>query len=208
MARKEKDFNYFESFNRMITNSCEAADLLADILASFDSSTIQERMNEMHKLEHAGDEENHILMDKLTREFVTPIEREDIITIAQMLDNITDAIDSVCQRLYMFNITSIPSSIFAFSEVIRKCCGALRNALGEFENFKKSKDIDALIIKVNDFEEEADLLYIETQREFFTGDYDAKLVFAWSTIVSRMEACCDACEHVANAMRTAIMKNS
>lgn len=92
--------------------------------------------------------------------------------------------------------------------VIKKCCTCLNDALQEFSNFKKSTTIKDKLIEINRLEEDGDDIYIEGNRELYTTCDDPMTVYAWSATYTRLEKCCDACEHVADAMEMIIMKNS
>ena len=91
----KKDNNYFEMLAELVDYSCDAANLLNNTLVSFDASEIQEKIEEMHSIEHAADVKKHNMMEKLAKEFITPIERGDIIEMAHYIDNVTDAIEDV-----------------------------------------------------------------------------------------------------------------
>ncbi|MDO4581084.1 MAG: DUF47 family protein [Bacillota bacterium] len=205
---KRGHFNYFEAFESMAKCSARAAEMLVRILSDFDPSKVKESMELMHTIEHEADQQHHILLEKLAREFITPIEREDIVTMGQELDEITDCIEDVLLRIYMFNIKLIPDEALQMAKIISQCCSALQVALSEFADFKKSTKIKDMIIEVNRLEESGDALYVEANRNLYTGSHDAITITSWTTTFTRLEKCCDACEHVANAMETIMMKNS
>lgn len=66
---------------------------------------------------------------------------DDIAHLAQELDEITDHIEDIILRMYMFNIQSIREEAFDFAKVIIGCCEQLKTALADFDNYKKSKII-------------------------------------------------------------------
>lgn len=192
----------------MVGHSCEAAYLLRDILNNFKPDELAERMKEMHDIEHAGDIAKHVMTKKLAKEFITPIEREDIMDMAEAIDNVTDRIEDVLIRVYIFNITEIREEAKRMTEVIVKCCEALKSALEEFHNFRKAKDFNEKIILVNQLEEKADAIYTEGVRKIYTDRLEPLLVHAWYETLQFLEDCCDACEDVADVIEMVIMKNT
>jgi uncharacterized protein Yka (UPF0111/DUF47 family) len=92
--------------------------------------------------------------------------------------------------------------------IVEKCCQALTVCLDEFSNFKKSSTIHNLLIEINRLEEDGDNIYIESNRQLHTSNDDALTIYVWGTILTQLEQCCDACEHVADAIEMVIMKNS
>ena len=57
--RKEKNYDYFDSFVRMADHSCRAAYLLNEIMNDFDPEEQHSNMEKIHAIEHDGDSERH-----------------------------------------------------------------------------------------------------------------------------------------------------
>jgi len=207
MARK-KDSNYFATFVELVNYSCEAARLLYDIMNDYNPDELEEKMKLMHNIEHAGDVERHIMMKKLAKEFITPIEREDIIAMADAIDNVTDYIEDVLMRMYMFNIRTIREDALTMAGIIVRCCESLREALREFHNFRKSPTLHNLIVEINRMEEEGDELFVKATRKLYVSGKDPIEVYGWGRTLHYMEICCDACEDAANIIESIVMKNS
>ncbi len=207
MAGK-KDNKYFDSFVDMVNYSCEAAEYLQEIINNYDPETIKDNLKKMHEIEHAGDLTRHTMIKSLAKEFITPIEREDIMEMADAIDNVTDKIEDVALRLYMFNIKEIRDDAKKNAEVIVKCTESLRDALMEFHNFRKSKTIHEKIIEINTLEEEADQLYIAAVRHLFKSVDDGVTAASWNQVFHYMEDVCDACEDASDVIESVIMKNS
>lgn len=207
MARKNNT-NYFDTFVELTGYSCQAANLLNQIMNNFNADELPGKMEEMHAIEHGGDEARHIMMEKLAREFITPIEREDIVAMADAIDTVTDTIEDVLMRMYMFNISYVREHALKMSEIIVKCCNALKLALDEFYNFRKSQILHDLLVEINHLEEEGDRIFMEATRHLYVNCKDFLEVAAWDKTYHYLEKCCDACEDVANVIESIMMKNS
>lgn len=208
MAIKKGDNNYFSTFVDLVKYSCDAAALLTEIVNNYDADELKDKMKQMHDIEHAGDVERHIMIKKLAKEFITPIEREDIVALADSIDNVTDTIEDVLMRMYMFNITSMREDAIKLAAIIEKCCAALKKALEEFYNFRKSHTLHGLIIEINRLEEEGDELFKEATRRLYVEVRDPIEVLGWDQVLHYMEKCCDACEDVSDVIESVMMKNS
>jgi predicted phosphate transport protein (TIGR00153 family) len=204
----KKDYDYFKMFVKATEYSSQAAHILDETLTNFDTGMLKTKMKEMHTVEHGADNAKHEMNRELARAFITPIEREDIMLLSQELDDVTDAIEDVLIRLYMFNVQSIHEEALAFSKVIVKCCEEMKVTMTEFHNFKKSKTILNSIVETNRLEEEGDALYTKTIRKMYLNLQNPVELMMWREIYDHMEKCCDACEHVVNAVESVIMKNS
>ena len=208
MGKKNK-YDYFDAFEKQAKLAVAEADLLIETIEAFtEAEKIKETMERAHELEHEGDEINHAIFKSVAVDFITPIEREDIIDLAQSLDNIIDYIEDVMQRFYMYDVHFMHRNARDFACLIKKSCEALDKAMEDFRNFKKSKKFKSLIIDVNTYEEEADQLFMHVIRALHTIDRENPMrVLVWSQIFDRMEKCCDSCEHVADLMNTVMLKN-
>ena len=206
MAKGDK--YYFQNFSECTALSKKAADYLVKCLENYNPDEIERMLEEMHEIEHSADLKRHEMGDALAKAFVTPIDREDLDMLSHKLDNVTDKIEDVIQKLYINNITTINPCALTFAEKIVKCCEYLCDIMDEFENFKKSKKLQALIIKLNDIEDECDKIYLSSMRELMTNPEDILATISWREIYDCFEACADACEHVSESMGSVIMKNT
>lgn len=206
--KNEKNYNYFEAFVEQSNYSLKSAEILLKILSEFNPKNLPEKIVQMHSLEHAADIAKHEILNRLVKEFLPPIEREDIISIAQNIDDVTDAIEDVLIRVDIFNVQAIRPEILKFTQVVVACCKSMNEALEEFQNFKKSKTLHENIVEINRLEEEGDMLYVNAVRALYQTSKDPIELMVWTEILDRLEKCCDACEDVANDVESIVMKNS
>lgn len=208
MRNKKKDYNYFECFCEVGKLANDAASYLNQVMEHFDAAKIPEHVESMHKLENAADIKKHELTSCLAHEFITPIEREDISTLSQELDNVVDTVEDVMRRLYMFNVAALRPEAVEFTRLIARSCATFSRLLAEFPNFKKSKTIKDLIIEINTLENKGDKLHAESLRRLFTqpAAQDERLV--WMMIFESLENSLDACENAADLIESIIMKNT
>ncbi len=207
MAKKENNF-YFESFVNGVSHANDAALLLKQCLDNYDTASLPERIEEMHNIEHAADGVKHEMMQKLVKEFLPPIEREDIVELARTIDDVTDSIEDVLQRMYMFNVTAIRPDAIEFADVIARCCEELKEMTLELHNFRKPALLQEKIIDINHFEEGGDRLYAQALRRLYTEETDPIAITTWTSIYDRLEKCCDSCEDVADTVEQIILKNN
>lgn len=205
---KKHNYNYFEAFVQLVDYSCQSAEILESSLKRFDPQGLSEMMTNLHGIEHAADMGKHDMMNRLAKEFITPIEREDIIELAQEIDNVTDSIEDVLMGIYMYNILSIRPEAIDFVDVIVQCCNGLKKTMEDFQNFRKSSTIHDSIVEINRLEEVGDRLYRDAVRSLYVNSQNALETISWTEIFDRLESCCDACEHVANVVESVIMKNT
>ena len=204
----KKKSNYYEMFVAIAEDAIKAAQYLDKTVKDFNPAKTEKMAKSMHEIEHGADLKKHELMKTLADEFMTPIEREDIVTLACELDDVLDYIEEVFQLFFMFNIQEMRPQAIDFADLIVRGTTAMKICFDEFHNFRRSQTIGGKIIEVNVVEELADVLYIKAMRELYTKEKDPVKVNAWGIIFDKLEKTCDRCEHVADTIESVIMKNS
>ncbi len=207
MAKKQ-DMFYFDNFCTCADFSCQAACLLDRTMREFNPAQIKEKLDEMHTVEHAADEKKHEMLHILAKAFITPIEREDIASLSEQIDDLTDKIEEVFIRIYINNVSTIRPEALKMLDLVIQCCEEVCGLMREFANFRRSKELKDRIIQINSLEEEADRLYIASMYSLHSEEKDVLAVIAWREIYSYLEKCADACEHAADVVESVVMKNS
>ena len=200
--------DYFEMMENQVEYCVRAAKLLTDILGDYKPQHIALRRAEMHKIEHEADNVRHDALQKLAREFITPIERDDILQLVQIIDDVTDAIDEVIIDLYMYDVKSLPSHALGMAQLVTRCVGALETAVKELRHFKKTDTLRGMLIEVNTLESEADEAYVEAMHALFAVEKDPIRAFGVKEIYDSLESCCDLCEHAADVIENTVMNNT
>ncbi len=206
MSKKSESY-YYDNFCESISISCRAADMLKTILADFNVRNLPEQMIKFHEIEHSGDEKKHELVSTIVKDFITPLERDDIIKLSHNIDNVTDAIEDILIHIYMCGITKIREEAVKFADIIINICLCTKNLIDEFRNFKKSKKLKEYIIDINRIEEEGDKMYVDSMRKLHLETADVLQVIAWREIYEFFEICCDACEDVADVVESIVIGN-
>ncbi len=206
MAKKTNE--YFLLIEQQAAICVEAAALLENILTEYSAAGMAVRRVEMHAVERRADGICHDIRNRLSAAFITPIDQEDILHLAQLLDDVTDALDEVALECYMFRLAVLPAGAPAFAGLTRRCVGKLCEAAIELRNFRSSGRLRALLAEVNTLEEQADDAYATAIHDLFAEDAAPRTLIAGKAIFDCMEACCDLCGHAADVMDQIIIKNT
>ena len=206
MAKKTNE--YFLLIEQQAAICVEAAALLENILTEYSAAGMAVRRVEMHAVERRADGICHDIRNRLSAAFITPIDQEDILHLAQLLDDVTDALDEVALECCMFRLAELPAGAPAFAGLTRRCVGKLCEAAIELRNFRSSGRLRALLAEVNTLEEQADDAYATAIHDLFAEDAAPRTLIAGKAIFDCMEACCDLCGHAADVMDQIIIKNT
>lgn len=206
MAKGDKF--YYDNFAACAALSKKAAMYLVECLENYDPSRIEEMLKNMHEIEHAADKKKHEMNDALAKAFVTPVDREDLDMLSHNLDHVTDKVEEIIQKFYIYDIQSVDAGAIEFAKKIVNSCELVCDLMNDFGNFKRSKKIHDLIIKLNDAEEECDKLFLASMRVLTKNSKDVLATVSWRDIYECFESCADACENVSECVGTVIMKNT
>lgn len=90
-----REMKFFDMFDEASAILSRAADRFLAMVTQFDR--LVERSDEIKREEHACDEVVERIIKALDRTFITPLDREDIHTLATRLDDILDNMGG-CER--------------------------------------------------------------------------------------------------------------
>lgn len=206
MARVKND--YFTFMEEQAVASAEASKLLKEIIENFSEEKLPEQKAKMHEIEHKADKMEHDIIVKLSTEFITPIDQEDILKLVQVNEDITDIIDEVVQELYMYHITTAPKGAAELAKLVDDCVETLKDAIVNLRNFKKPETIRPILDRVSEIEEAADKVYAEVVHELFMNETDPRVLIGHKEIYGSLEATCDLCDKAADIMDQIIIKNT
>ena len=206
MAKVKND--YFKLIEQQVEFCMKASDFLEEILHNYSAENLSGQREKMHDIEHKADEVHHDILTRLSAEFITPIDQEDILHLVQIIDDVADALDEVVLEFYMFHIDKMPEDAPALSKVVNRCVKALYEAVKELKNFKKPEKLRKLLVEVNTIEGEADAAYVEAIHRLFGKETESKVLIGNKAVYESLENCCDLCEHAADVIDQIIIKNT
>ncbi len=196
------DVDYFQMFVVGSKITLRAAEALQ--IAFADANLNYEELRKIKEIEHEGDRHVHASMRVIDEAFITPIDQTDFVEILKAIENVTDHIDYVAAHCYMLNISTGDRYYEAFIETMVKACRKMVELMETLHHFKKLdlKAMNQLVADINDLEEVADRIYLESMRELFTNNVDSLTIISKKEIYQRMEDVLDRVEDVADAVQS------
>ena len=199
-----------EKFFDMLDEACvvlnRAADRFLAMVSEFDR--LQERSNEIKEEEHACDKVVERIIMALDRTFITPLDREDIHTLATRLDDILDNMEETAHRLVVFRIEKPTPAAESMARIIHESCKHVTQALTLCRNLKEVEKIQDHIREVGRLENEADKIYRETESALFANPPDILILIKWRELYSWLEETVDACKHLAVTISEVVIKGA
>ena len=208
MKKKKNEFNYFDEFAKSAKLAKEATEELKKYIVNFKKIDSEVEMKKIHELENQGDNNLHDLKNYLLKDFLLPIDREDVLRLAYEIDDLIDKIDEVVIDLNILNVTDITENMKISIDLLVKTTKAVYDLIEELKNLKKVEEIRNKVIEVNNLEEDADRLYEKSIKELYVNQKDVVEILKWSNIYETVEDCFDACESVAYTVEEILVKNT
>lgn len=206
--KKKDEYNYFNEFVKNSKYIVESAEILKETIKDYSVEKLEENITKVHKLENDADKTLHDMRAFLIKDFLPPIDREDIVLIGHRLDDIEDFIDEILINFNILNITSVREDALEFTELLIECANSVKDALENFENFKKAELVKEKTIAINVLEEKADRMFEKAMKKLYKEETDPVEIIKWTTIYNCMENTTDACEKIADCLEDVVMKNS
>lgn len=208
MKKKKEEYNYFNEFVKNSKYIVESAEILKETLQNYSIEKLEENITKVHKLENDADKTLHNMRSYLIKDFLPPIDREDIVLIGHRIDDIEDYIDEILINFNILNISSVREDALEFTDLLIECANSVKDALENFENFKKAEIVKEKTIAINVLEEKADRMFEKAMKKLYKEEKDPVEIIKWTTIYNCMENTTDACEKIADCLEDVVMKNS
>jgi uncharacterized protein len=196
------DQRYFAMFTGLAVRVVTASDLLSKMFD--DPGRVGELVPRIKDVEHEADRLMHELDERLEGAFITPMDREDIHTLAYRLDNVIDIIDGTARRVVLFHIDGpVPGHARQLAEVVARAGARLAESV---RDIRKEKALSMHLRSVKQLEEEGDALYHDGVAALFAGGQDPLDVIKWKELYDRLEEAVDECEHTAQVVQSVALK--
>jgi predicted phosphate transport protein (TIGR00153 family) len=199
IPREEK---FYADFQALADELKIGAALLEEMLAP--ERPIWGKAEEIKEVEHKCDFLTHEIIQRLNRTFVTPLDREDIYTLARSLDDVMDAIDAAATLIRLYRLESVRSGARELAQIITACTDQLRLGLDALE---LKRGVITHAIEINRLENEADRTHQEAVSRLFEEEHNPLAVMKWKEALDFLEESTDRCEDVANVLESVVVKN-
>jgi uncharacterized protein len=163
-------------------------------------------MTNIEDLEHKNDDATHTIFTELSRNFITPFDREDIHYLASALDDVADHIYAAGKKIIFYHIDTNDHGLRKFADLIVQSAEQVQLAVLELRNMKNLRLITEAIVKINSIENQADDLFDTNIERLFSEIQDAKEVIKMREIYQVMEDATDKCEDAGNVIESIIVK--
>lgn len=199
---------FFMLFNQMADNVEAMGDKLALIFATEEPDLRSSLVQEIDSLEQQTDSLAHKVFIELSRNFITPFDRDDIYRLVSSLDDVADNIHGSGRRLIMYDMDVRDEYFKVLSGLIKEAVKNMQVLIQHLHQRRFSKEIEEMIIGINVLENKGDDVFGESMQALFRHELDAKNIIKKKELYQLLESTIDCCEDVANIIESILLKEN
>lgn len=203
-----KDKKFQPLFEQAGSNVRKIAETLLVVVTAEDSEKRKEAIKEVERLEHVGDDITHTIFIELSKNFITPFDREDIHALASAVDDIADYIHASAGNIELYNVTNIGEPMVKLAELLVEMCTDLEKAIKELRSFKNIRVIADACVRINSAENQADHTCNLAIARLFEFETNAIELIKQKEVLQTLEIATDKCEDAANVLESILVKNA
>lgn len=202
-----KDKKFFPLFEEASSNLVQLASILHEAV----NLPLKERdilFQKIDELEQKGEDITRLTNLELSRNFITPFDREDIHSLITSIDNVADNLHGAASRMRLYQVGKITKSIRKLTEINLEACQNIDNAVKELRDLKRMKNITDACSKISKLESKSDSVYDKAVADLFENETDAKNIIKYKEVLSVLETATDKCKRVASVLESISVKHS
>ncbi|MBA7612360.1 hypothetical protein ES703_19596 [subsurface metagenome] len=203
IPREEK---FFDLFQASAQNMVEAAKKLKEMVDSWEH--VEGRVGEITELEHQGDTITHEIMGRVHRTFVTPFDREDIVQLAHVLDDVVDFIHAAADAMLLYKVDRPGPRAKELADIIVQATEEVERVMPQLRKRIVLSQVLKRCVEINRLENVADRIYRSAMAELFADSTDIAHIIKWREIYAHMESATDRCEDVADVLEGVALKHA
>jgi len=197
--------DFFLLLQESSANLKVVAACLLDLMENYENVSL--KVNEIKRMEEVGDEIIHRIMTKLHESFITPLDREDIASLGERLDDVVDCIEEAARYMVEYRIEAPTENAKELSRILVRCADIIDEAMGLLRK-RSSKPSSMFLLKdtLNTLENQADKVTSKAMAELFES-YSTVDIIKWKEVYEQLEGATDRCEDIAAILEGIVIKN-
>jgi len=202
-----KDKKFFPLFEEATQHLVHMAETLHEAVNA-PKKEREEYYKRIEELEGIIEELTHKTNLELSRNFITPFDREDIHALISSIDEVADYMYGAANRMRLYQVEKITKSIRKMTEITLEACQLIQVAVAELKDMKNLKGIADACKRINKLENKSDNVFDKAVADIFENETDAKNIIKYKEVLSALESAADKCKAVANVLESISVKHS
>ena len=206
MAFFPKEELFADRFEELAKKIQEGGTLFIGILDELHHA--ESKVKILKDIEREADNIVHGIYLNLHRAFITPLDREDIFSLANMMDNVLDIIESTADKILLYEIREPVPQFKELALILDRSLSLLNEAVPAMKRRRENSNLILdICVEINALENEADRILRQSLAYFFEHEKDVLKLIKCKEILERIEEATDLCEDVSNIFEGIILKD-
>ena len=207
-----REGNFFEMFNQHAERIVEAAHAFQQLVANYNDPNLREQYNrDVDNAERAADRVTHEVNRLIHKTFITPIDRDQIHTLINTMDDVADLIQDSAETMALYDVRAVNDEITRLTDLSVKCCERVKDAVGLIGKLADAATAEAALKtceEIDRLESDADRVMRSAMSKLFREEPDVREVLKLKAIYELLETITDKCEDVANVIEGIVLEHS
>ena len=207
-----REGNFFEMFNQHADRIVEAAHAFAQLVANYNDPHLREQYNrEVDNAERAADRVTHDVNRLIHKTFITPIDRDQIHTLINTMDDVADLIQDSAETMALYDVRQVNEEITRLTDLSVRCCERVKEAVAMIGGLADPATAEAALKtceEIDRLESDADRVMRSAMSKLFREEPDVREVIKLKAIYELLETITDKCEDVANVIEGIVLEHS
>jgi uncharacterized protein len=161
--------------------------------------------------EHAADRITQEVNRMLHKTFITPIDREQIHSLINTMDDVADLIQDSAETMALYDVRHMNEDILRLTDVSVKCCVRLKDVVAMIGKVRDAETAAAALKtceEIDKLESDADHIMRSAMSRLFREEPDVRELIKLKAVYELLETITDKCEDVANLIEGIVLENS
>ena len=138
--------NFYDLLVDLSEYTVRASDMLRRSLIDFQYENVKYLVMEIHEIENDADKVYHQIQKQVERQYILPLNKEDILHLGHSIDAVIDDIEDILMAIYMYDIKEITTSTYTFVDIIVDCSNSIVLLINSLKTAKKYSDLSLIHI--------------------------------------------------------------
>ena len=201
-----KNYRFYDLFERSAQNLVTASEALVDLMEHFEN--VEMKTAHLKELERVGDTIIHEIMEQLHKTFVTPLDREDMTTLGEHMDDAVDFMEGATTAMRIYGIERPTVAARGLADLIRLQAIQVDKAILKLRRHSHLRSILDYCVEIHRLENAADTLCLNAMAKLFRDEVGAVEIIKWREIYDQLERATDSCEDVATVLEGIVLKHA
>jgi len=206
------DGNFFELFSQHAGHIVSASESFLKFIEFYNDDILRAQYTqEIDRSEQACDDIVKEVNRRLHKTFITPIDRDQIFSLINTMDDVADLIQNSTEAMHLYNVKQMTPEMLSMAELCNQCCIGMRNAVGTLKDISTPEVAKAALKtcdEIDHLESDADRLLSTAITRLFREEIEVRELIKLQRIYELLEEVTDKCEDVANLVEGIVLENS